>query len=251
MTLGLVEALRLPPAGGVVSIVGGGGKSALLFALGRELPGRVLLTTTTRIFTAQLRRSPIALSTAELGWRDAVANVAKFSLLVGEIEGEQAKGIPVELVPELVAFTGVDHIVIEADGSRMRPVKAPADHEPVVPPSTTHLVVVAGIDALRGPIAEVAHRPERVSAVTELRQDAKLSPEALGLLLAHPKGGLKSLPDDAHAVVLLNKVETPAEIADARLVARTALATGRVSRVVIGALEPRRGRPGGWEIVEG
>ena len=40
-----------------VAIVGGGGKSSLLFALGRELPGRVVMTTTTRIFAAQTQQN--------------------------------------------------------------------------------------------------------------------------------------------------------------------------------------------------
>ena len=51
----LVEALGLRRGPGLVSLVGGGGKSSLLFALGRELPGRVVMTTTTRIFTAQMK----------------------------------------------------------------------------------------------------------------------------------------------------------------------------------------------------
>ena len=38
----------------------------------------------------------------------------------------------------------------------MLPVKAPAEPEPVIPHGTTLLVIVAGIDALTRPIAEVA-----------------------------------------------------------------------------------------------
>ena len=47
---GLVAALGLSDTSGVVSIVGGGGKSSLMFALAEALPGRVVMTTTTRIF---------------------------------------------------------------------------------------------------------------------------------------------------------------------------------------------------------
>nr|MBC8341973.1 hypothetical protein [Pseudomonadota bacterium] len=53
----LRDALALPRSGALVSIVGGGGKSALLFALGEALPGRTILTTTTRLFAAQMKRA--------------------------------------------------------------------------------------------------------------------------------------------------------------------------------------------------
>ena len=45
-------------------------------------------------------------------------------------------------------FEHVDHVIIEADGSRRRPFKAPADYEPVVPSTTTTMVSVIGADAL-------------------------------------------------------------------------------------------------------
>ena len=53
----------------------------------------------------------------------------------------------------------------------MRPVKAPAAHEPVIPLEATLVVPVVGLDALEGPIDEVAHRPELVRRITnyELR----------------------------------------------------------------------------------
>ena len=42
------EALGIDGSSGLVAIVGGGGKSSLMFALAECLPGRVVLTTTTR-----------------------------------------------------------------------------------------------------------------------------------------------------------------------------------------------------------
>ena len=45
---GAAEALRLGRRS-LLSLVGGGGKTTLLFALGRQLPARTLLTTTTRM----------------------------------------------------------------------------------------------------------------------------------------------------------------------------------------------------------
>ena len=53
----------------------------------------------------------------------------------------------------------------EADGAAGRFLKAPADHEPVIPAGTTVVVVVAGLKAVGGRIADVAHRPERVASL--------------------------------------------------------------------------------------
>jgi molybdenum cofactor cytidylyltransferase len=140
----------------------------------------------------------------------------------------------------------VDWVVVEADGSRMLPVKAPAAHEPVVPDQTGLLVPVVGIDALSGPICEVAHRPERVSAITGLAPEETLTPEALAALLTSSKGGLKHAPPVARVAVLINKVESPAQLETARLVARFILRDPRVERVAIGALQGRS--PGDWEL---
>ena len=46
----------------IVAIVGGGGKTSLMFALANALPGRVVTTTTTRIFASQIKLSPVFLT---------------------------------------------------------------------------------------------------------------------------------------------------------------------------------------------
>jgi len=243
---GLPRALGLLAAGNLVAIVGGGGKSSLLFALSAALPGRTIATTTTRIFRSQLERAEEVATLDDAGWRDQLDSFASTLLVVGRLEGDRARGVPDSLPGELLAHARVDHVVIEADGSRTRPVKAPAEHEPVVPPETTCLIAVAGIDALGGAIDQVAHRPERVSALTGIARDRALTPQALAMLLASPEGGLKRLPDQARATIFLNKVESDTERDAARAVARAALAAPRVERVVIGAL--RRGAEADFEV---
>ena len=234
---GLVAALGLADAPGVVSIVGGGGKSSLMFALADALPGRVVMTTTTRIFAAQMQRAERVCSLDEAGWRQHLEDFEKGLLVVGGVEGSRALGVPLELPGELLAHPRVDAVLVEADGSRMLPVKAPAPHEPQVPPETALLVAVAGIDALDAPIEAVAHRPERVSALTGLAPEERLDARALAQLLASPEGGLKDRPANARAVVLLNKVETSGNRERARQVALQLLARPGVERVLIGALQ--------------
>ncbi len=242
--LALVEALGLGSVPGIISIVGGGGKSSLLFALGKLLPGRTVLTTTTRIFASQTRLASAVCSLDNENWEQVLSQEAGSVLVVGHMDERHAMGVPLDLPSRILARPDVDWVIVEADGSRRLPVKAPAQHEPVIPTETGTLVTVAGLDALGAPIAEVAHRPERVSAVTGLPQEANLTPESLGQLLASSRGGGKSAPPGARRVILVNKVESAGELGLAAQVALSALAEDSVERVVVGAL---RGDPSsGW-----
>ena len=242
----LLEGLGLGEGAGLVSIVGGGGKTSLLFALGDRLPGRVVLTTTTRIFAAQTQQADRVLSLDEADWADGLAGPSGPVLLVGRVTGERAVGVPLELPGELLSRDDVDWVVVEADGSRMRPVKAPAEHEPSIPPETGHVVVIAGMDALSAPIGEIAHRPERVSRLTGLGVHQHLTPEALGTLLSSPAGGCKGVPPGARVSLLLNKVETAEQLRLAEAVAQAALESEGVERVLAGRLRPQPTFP--WRV---
>jgi len=242
----VAEALGLVRAPALVAIVGGGGKSSLMFALSRELPGRVVMTTTTRIFAAQLEMAPEACSTEEAGWERRLLSFQSSLLVVGGTEGERALGVPPELPAALLARHDVNWVVVEADGSRMLPVKAPASHEPVIPKGTDLLVAVAGIDALGEPIGQVAHRPELVCEILGLPPEEPFTPETLGRLLASARGGLKDVAHAARAAVLINKVESPPQWEAARQTAQCILRERRVERVAIGAVKGRGA--GDWEV---
>ncbi len=244
--MGLVDALGFGSAPGLVAVMGGGGKSSLLFALAECLPGRVVLTTTTRIFAAQMSRAAAVCTTADEGWQERLESFDGNLLVVGKVEGERANGVPPDLPAEWLARPRVDWVVVEADGSRMLPVKAPADHEPVVPERTSLLVCVVGIDALADSIERVAHRPERVADITGLDPSQHLTPQAIGKLLTSPRGGLKSAPDGARVAVLINKVESSAQRDAAHRIAKCVLREARVERVVIGALHGDL--RAGWEV---
>lgn len=235
--LSLAEAFGIE-RGELVSIVGGGGKTSLMFGLAAELGRGTVLTTTTRIFAAQMKRARRvvvhkgeAMADIELG-----LGQDSFVLVVGEVVGDKAHGIGADLTSELIKRPDVDFVIIEADGSRTRPCKAPADHEPVIPAETTLVVPVVGIDALGGRVGEVAHRPERVAALTGLGDDDSITAEALATLIVDPDGGRKGVPVGARVVPLINKVETKGQLKAAREVARLVLREPEIERVVIGAV---------------
>jgi molybdenum cofactor cytidylyltransferase len=251
--LSLRGALDLAAPPQMVAITGGGGKTSLLFALARELRRGVVTTTTTRIFAAQMalapavvfaaQESPVGGAENEAAKATAVGrHLARFGhcLVVGELDGEKARGVAVELPARLLARPDVAYVVVEADGSRLRPCKAPAAHEPVIPPETTLVVPMAGIDAVGGRLADVAHRPERVAGVTGLAENEAMTAPALARLLSDAEGGLKGVPVEARVIPFINKVEIEETLATAREVARLLLQEERIHQVVLGALQTAR-----------
>lgn len=236
--------------GALVAIVGGGGKSSLMFALANSLPNsRVVTTTTTRIFAAQMSISPVTRFYDETGDEDAFFKSVSDALdahgqclVVGSVGAgsnvEKAFGVPADLPARLLARPDVDIVLVEADGSRMRPIKAPAEHEPVIPLGTTLVVPVVGIDALNGRLSEIAHRPEKMIALGIADHPDGLTAADIARLLAHPNGGLKGVPDGARVIPLLNKVETADQRAIAHKIAQLALRQSpRLEKIIIGAVQ--------------
>jgi molybdenum cofactor cytidylyltransferase len=240
----LTRALRAG-RGDVVALVGGGGKTTAMFRLAGEMQGaglRVVTTMTTRIFVGQMALAPGRLllhGEATLLAQLAEALAEHGHVLVGGstiVEEDKVRGVPPEVVDRIAAHPAVDAVIVEADGSRGLPLKAPAPHEPVIPPSASIVVPVAGIDALGRPLVEGrVHRPERAAALSGLAPGDAVTAEALAAVLAHPEGGAKGLPPGARLVPFLNKVEDEAALEAAREVARLLLESPVVDEVAIGA----------------
>ncbi|MCB9006601.1 MAG: putative selenium-dependent hydroxylase accessory protein YqeC [Ardenticatenaceae bacterium] len=242
-TITLPAAFNLRQANELIAFVGGGGKTSLLFALGAALPGRRILTTTTRIFAAQMKLAQKVIFATE-GIENGEAEIRSaleqrgICLVVGNVEGEKARGVPPELPGQWLTRPFADFVLVEADGSRMRPIKAPAAHEPVIPPAATVVVPVVGIDALDGRFPEVTHRPEIAAALLQWPETrSHLSANDVANLIVHPQGGLKNVPDTARVVPFLNKVETAVQLNAARQIAQQLLHTARIDRVIIGAVK--------------
>ncbi len=252
----LWRALRLdlaPASPHVVSFVGGGGKSTALFRLARELVvqgSRVIVTTTTHLGVAQTRGQAGLLCLAENGTLPTDGMAAQLvahgqCLLVGTQMGEKWRGLTAgqfQTLWEVARALGVTAILVEADGSRGRPVKAPASHEPVVPPMTTLLVPVAGLDGVGAPVdGPHVHRPEQVRQLLGLDAgvSARLAPAQLARLLVHPAGGARHKPPTARLLPLLNKADDVCRLVLGRLTAACLLRLGQMSLVTAVAREER------------
>jgi probable selenium-dependent hydroxylase accessory protein YqeC len=106
----------------------------------------------------------------------------------------------------------------------MRRIKCPAEHEPSLPPQTTTALLVLSALALGKPLNDkVAHRPERIAALTGRQLDEPIQPEDLAALFSRPDGLLKGT-EDCRVIPILNMVDTPELERAGREVARLALA---------------------------
>jgi molybdenum cofactor cytidylyltransferase len=221
MTMTLIDAIGLKEDD-VVALVGGGGKTTAMFRLAREMAergGRAIATTTTRIFAAQIALSPAHVPAAAATRETVLAALAAHGqvLVIGATNPGTGKadGVSLELFRRLRAWCPGVCILNEADGSRMRPFKAPAEHEPVIPEETTLVVPVVGADVFGKTLdADHVHRPELVSALSGAPLGTPITPEIVARVLAHVEGGQKGVPVGARVVVLINKAERrPARVA--------------------------------------
>jgi probable selenium-dependent hydroxylase accessory protein YqeC len=133
-----------------------------------------------------------------------------------------------------------DWILVEADGARHLSLKAPAPHEPVVPPSSRWVVAVVGLDAIGRPLTdEWVFRSRLFAEITGLAPGAAITEDSVAAALVHGKGILKDCPDGALKYVFLNKAETEERRLMGRRIAHILQQTGlmRPERVIIGALE--------------
>jgi molybdenum cofactor cytidylyltransferase len=225
----------------LISLVGGGGKSTLMFALGNELAGegnRVILTTTTKMGRGETER----LRTIKLS--DDASQITRALdgsgpvLLVDSTAGHRVTGPSGDQVDQLYAGSGADYIIVEADGSRGRPLKAPAEHEPVLPAATTTVVMVVGVDAVGRPLVEVAHRTEQAVAFSGKNPHDVLTAADCARILTHPAGLLRACPATARVIAAITKVG-PAEAARAAELRRELAAEPRISEVVLLDGSPR------------
>ena len=233
MSGNLASALKIEP--GITAIIGSGGKSTLLRALGLELlraGGRVLLCTTTHMFP--VAGVPWDGSSRRLDaapWKpgalhvpgctcEACAGLARGSICqAGVLDPKTGKlSSPTEPLDELAQR--FDYVLAEADGSKRLPLKAHATWEPVIPADTANVIWVVGASGLGKPVDEVVHRPELFRERCGCKPTDIATPERVAQVL---NAELRMLNLN-NARIMLNQVDT---LADPTMANRFEAALGR------------------------
>ncbi len=216
--LGLLDARR-PVDRHHIALVGGGGKTTLMHAIGSSLHGPTILTCTTKMGADQHRGRPVLVAPSDDVVREGLRQHGRLMVL-SAVLGQKGVGITPGRADELFGLGA--HVVAESDGSRRRPAKAPHWYEPVIASTVTMVICVIGADALDRTIEDQCHRPLRVGAVLGCSPYDRLTPERAAELVTSPRGGRKDVPEHAAFVVCLTKVDAAQSRLAERFVAAVA-----------------------------
>ena len=227
----LIEAFS--PPRGVTAIVGGGGKTTLMLRLAQELRetgARVIVSTTTHIFP------PDQMSTLIDPSFEQVQSVLEMEgiVCIGSLAENGKLSAPSMPICQMEQIA--DYVLLEADGAKGLPLKAPAAHEPVIPAETRLVIAVAGLDGVGKPISQTVFRPALYAALCCKSEEETVTARDVARVLSDANGQRKNVVNGMRFAVLLNKADNAERIAEAENIARY-LQQDDVERVVIGSLQ--------------
>ena len=241
---GLVEALSVRK-GDVVSLVGAGGKTTLLFALATELRRQdlsVVVTCTTRMQVpgTKAAASPMVVTDKENNWLTSVkkhlARYGSVTVIQNRERDDKLRGLEPAMLDPLRRLA--DTVVIEADGARGRSLKAPAEHEPVIPEETTLTVVLVGLDVLGQRLdSDHVHRLEVVLQLSAAVPATEVTEDVVVDCVV--RGYVPKVPEGSRYVVFLNKA-TDDRLRTAERLGKKLLAAG-AAEVVFGQAKKPHG----------
>jgi probable selenium-dependent hydroxylase accessory protein YqeC len=197
----------------VVAIAGAGGKTSLMYGLGRELAAageRVLLTTTTKIVYPKGQEVALVLFGPE--------NRATLEAVKSRLDGrgpvlagrEKQEGKVIGFSPRfaaaLHAHASPVTLVAECDGAMGKSLKVPRGWEPLLPSTTAVYVVVIGADCLGRPLdSGLVFQPEAVAAIAGVKGDAPVDTTVAVRSVVGPESYAGRKPDGARLCVFINK----------------------------------------------
>ncbi len=209
--LPLYRALRIVGPQTIV-LTGAGGKTTAMFALARQASSALTATTT------HLASWQTALADVHLSWTHGEACPilgpdAGLPLVTGPFDAHvnRLTGLSLAQTDALRLWAEREGrmLLVEADGARQRPLKAPGAHEPAMPDTVGTVIVAAGLNGLERPLDEAhVHRAHIFSALSGCPVGDPITPEALATVLTHPEGGLRRIPGGARRVALLTHADT-------------------------------------------
>lgn len=235
---------------GVISLVGAGGKTSLMYSLARELVSagkRVLTTTTTKIFMPTRKESPVTIVSkvpeeivkkAETLLRD------HFHITVGSEylqTHDKLNGLEPSVIEYILQADLFDFIIIEADGAAGRSLKACAPHEPVVPLFSDCIVSLVGLDAVEKPLTEEwVFRSSIFSRIAGLELMLSVSESAIASVMLHDMSSIAVPEQECVKIAFLNKADNLKALTAGEKIAALVEKKGKTvfHKIVIGELRP-------------
>ena len=199
----------------IISVVGAGGKTTLIYRLAEELKRKglhVLITTTTKMYVPKRRfiswESGID-EEEDKGKQESAKRMEEKIrgklheegiVVVGRILNGEEKFTEISEEVRSILPRLCDVLLVEADGSRQKPVKVPAEHEPVLFPASDLVIGVLGMNSVGQRILEAAHRPEDVAAFLNTSVEHRITEEDLKKIAESPLGLKKGVDCEFEAV---------------------------------------------------
>ncbi|AQS09808.1 hypothetical protein CLOBY_19390 [Clostridium saccharobutylicum] len=232
----LVETLKIDiNKKNIISFVGGGGKTSLIYELANELSKldkKVIVTTTTHMF---MPKSNVVLS----GKKDDIVKLlcSENMITVGMLCDEKnvkfnhnqlknrktfdtieqgklkkIKGLPRNISVGLIELA--HFVLVEADGAKRMPLKVPAQHEPVILDGSNLVIGVCGIDSIGKPINETCHRSNLVADFLNVHENHIINESDIAKILLSNRGQKKDVKCDYK--VIINKVDNKERLENAK-----------------------------------
>ena len=232
----IYNALKLDLNNGeIISVVGGGGKTTTIFQLAKELKAlnkKILITTTTAIYMPDEKEYDYLFLN---DIKDFSPNDGTISVWVQEVKEEKLMGVSLKKLDEIVEKRIFDFILVEADGAKKKPIKAPGEHEPVVTENTTKTIGVIGLDSLGKTIdEETVHRPEILIKITNTDLLDIIKADVIVKLVLEEEGLFKS--SKGEKILLLNKANDHDLIKEGMKIRKSLLNKG-IRNVVISDIQ--------------
>lgn len=186
----------LSEPGHVISIVGAGGKTSLLYDLAQRFVDnglRTVVLTTTKIYQPQAFCESIEACRAN--WERGCYAVC------GTVISREKLGCPSKEVLKQILLEA-QAVLVEADGAAGKACKVPASHEPVILPESDIVIGVLGADVLGCTIEESCHRPHAVAAFLGREVDHRLTEADLAEIFLSEQGLYKNVGCRSYYMVL-------------------------------------------------
>lgn len=196
----------------IISIVGAGGKTTLLKTLAWQLSGKVAATASTKLnLTDAVLFEEHRLAQAGADFRAMLQNMGKNLLITNkviELKGKsKLEGLSfaqLNCLTDACQMEGV-WLVIEADGAKGRPLKAPADWEPVIHPQSGVVIYTFSLAAVGKPLTEdTVFRSQVYAELTSSQPGSLIDFDQIQRLLVHPRGATKGIPTNSKRILVMN-----------------------------------------------
>jgi len=195
----------------IITIIGAGGKTSLMFSASSLLRNdyKVLVTTTTHIYIPDnnLYDKIIMLTHFENeNYNNILQNNKNGVYVIGShiVNNSKIKGLTFDMLDKITPY--FDVVIIEGDGSKEKSLKGWNDNEPVIYPKTTKTIGIVDISSIGIDINEEnIHRVDKFLDIINDYSNNKVNIEHLEKLILNKNGLFKFYKGEK--ILFINKVE--------------------------------------------